>query len=182
MGSDAISAVPVRAKTRSISGNLAFSVASSCCCIATDCERLVPGMRSAWMAKSPSFRLGTNSLPMRVAIRPHSTTATAAAASITALAAITRSSSGPYQRLACTTRKFSVSLTRWPMNRATAAGMKVTDRIMAPTSAATTVNAIGWNIFPSTPVRAKMGKYTTMMMSCPNSSARRDSLDARNTS
>ena len=84
------------------------------------------------MAKSPSFRLGTNSLPMRVAIKPLSTTATAAAASTTALAAITRSSSGPYQRLACTTRKFSVSLTRWPMNRATAAGMKVTDRIMAP--------------------------------------------------
>ena len=27
------------------------------------------------------------------------------------------------------------------------------------------VNAMGWNIFPSTPVSAKMGRYTTMMMS-----------------
>ena len=165
MGSDAISAVPVRAKTRSISGNLAFSVASRRCCIATDCDRLVPGMRRAWMAKSPSFRLGTNSLPIRVAIRPHSTTATAAAVSTTALAVITRSSSGPYQRLACTISQFSFSLTRLPMNSATAAGMKVTDKIIAPTSAVTTVNAMGWNIFPSTPVRAKMGRYTTMMMS-----------------
>ena len=95
------------------------------------------------MAKSPSFKLGTNSLPIRVAIKPHNTTATAAVASTTALAAITRSSRGPYQRLACSIKKFSFSLTRLPMNSATAAGMKVTDKIMAPTSAATTVNAIG---------------------------------------
>ena len=59
----------------------------------------------------------------------------------------------------------SFDLTRLPMNSATAAGMKVTDKIIAPTSAATTVIAMGWNIFPSMPVRAKMGRYTTMMMS-----------------
>lgn len=108
-------------------------------------------MRSAWIAKSPSLRLGTNSLPIRVAINPHKITATAAAVSTTALAAMTRSSSGPYKRLAWPSRKFSFSLTRLPMNKATAAGMKVTDRIIAPTKAATTVKAMGWNIFPSTP-------------------------------
>jgi len=50
------------------------------------------------------------------------------------------------------------------MKTATAAGTNVTERIIAPSNAATTVKAIGWNIFPSTPVRAKIGKYTTMMI------------------
>jgi hypothetical protein len=84
--------------------------------------------------------------------------------------------------LAHSIRRLSFSLTLLPISSATAAGMKVTDRIMAPSKAATTVNAIGWNIFPSTPVSAKIGKYTTMMMSWPNSSGRRDSLAAENTS
>ncbi|MNC15727.1 hypothetical protein D3C75_635520 [compost metagenome] len=52
-------------------------------------------------------------------------------------------------------------------NRAMAAGTKVTERIMAPSRAMTTVKAIGWNILPSTPVRAKIGRYTTMMISWP---------------
>ncbi|MNO05457.1 hypothetical protein D3C81_2268500 [compost metagenome] len=46
----------------------------------------------------------------------------------------------------------------------------------------TTVNAIGWNIFPSTPLKAKIGKYTTMMINCPKISGRRASLAAANTS
>lgn len=41
-------------------------------------------------------------------------------------------------------------------NMAMAAGKKTTDRMMAPTSASTAVSAIGWNILPSTPVKAKM--------------------------
>ncbi len=44
--------------------------------------------------------------------------------------------------------KFSSSLTLPVMNSAIAAGTKVTERIIAPSSAVTTVNAIGWNIFP----------------------------------
>ena len=52
---------------------------------------------------------------------------------------------------------FSCSETLPVMKIATAAGINVTERIMAPRSAATTVKAIGWNIFPSTPVKAKMG-------------------------
>ncbi|MNP02908.1 hypothetical protein D3C76_947740 [compost metagenome] len=52
-------------------------------------------------------------------------------------------------------------------NNAIAAGTNVTERIMAPNSAITTVNAMGWNILPSTPVKAKIGRYTTMMINCP---------------
>ncbi len=94
MGSEAISAVPVRANTRSISGNSFLSAFSICICISSDCVRLVPGMRSAWMAKSPSLRLGANSLPRRVASSRLSATATAAAVSTTAGAAMTRASTG----------------------------------------------------------------------------------------
>ncbi len=94
IGSDAISAVPVRANTRSISGNFSFSVRSICFCISTDCVRLVPGIRSACTAKSPSPRLGTNSVPSRVASRPESTTATQAMVMTSGLAVITRASSG----------------------------------------------------------------------------------------
>ena len=68
------------------------------------------------------------------------------------------------------------------MNSATAAGMKVTVSTIAAASAITTVIAIGWNIFPSTPVSAKIGRYTTMMISWPKISARRASCDAANTS
>ena len=55
-------------------------------------------------------------------------------------------------------RRFSFSATLLPMNSATAAGMKVTDRTIAPNSAITTVSAMGWNILPSTPVSAKIGR------------------------
>ncbi len=44
------------------------------------------------------------------------------------------------------------------MNSATAAGMNVTVSAIAAASAITTVIAIGWNIFPSTPVNAKIGR------------------------
>ena len=86
--------MPVRANTRSISGNSFLSVVSICACMATDCVRLVPGMRSAWMAKSPSLRLGANSLPRREASSRDSATATPAAVSTTAGAAMTRASTG----------------------------------------------------------------------------------------
>jgi hypothetical protein len=41
---------------------------------------------------------------------------------------------------------------------AIAAGTKVSDNTMAPVRASTTVIAIGWNIFPSTPDSAKIGR------------------------
>ncbi|EKD97947.1 MAG: hypothetical protein ACD_23C00663G0002 [uncultured bacterium] len=71
---------------------------------------------------------------------------------------ITQSKVGAYPRLAQSINRLSVSLTLEPMKSATAAGMNVTDRIMAPSSAMTTVKAMGWNILPSTPVSAKMGR------------------------
>ncbi|MNI43439.1 hypothetical protein D3C73_977690 [compost metagenome] len=73
IGSEAISAVPVRANTRSTSGTLPRICVSRRCCMSTDCVRLVPGTRKACRAKSPSLRLGTNSLPMRLASTPLST-------------------------------------------------------------------------------------------------------------
>ena len=48
------------------------------------------------------------------------------------------------------------------------AGTKVSDRTIAPVRASTTVIAIGWNIFPSIPVSAKIGRYTAAMMNMPN--------------
>ncbi|MNE42806.1 hypothetical protein D3C80_1369540 [compost metagenome] len=78
IGSEAISAVPVRANTRSTSGTWLNTLCSSCCCMATDWLRLVPGTRNACKAKSPSLKLGTNSLPMRLANTPDNSTITAA--------------------------------------------------------------------------------------------------------
>ena len=107
---------------------------------------------------SPSFKLGTNSLPMRVASKPDKTTNTTAIESTTGLLAMDLTSAGSYPRFAHVMMRFSFSLTLLVINKATAAGMKVIERIMAPSSAATTVKAMGWNIFPSTPVSAKMGR------------------------
>ena len=59
---------------------------------------------------------------------------------------------------------------------AMAAGTKVIEKISAPINAAITVNAIGWNILPSTPSRANKGKYTNMMISMPNAAGLKTSL------
>ena len=45
-----------------------------------------------------------------------------------------------------------------PRNNATAAGTNVSDSTIALVRASTTVIAIGWNIFPSMPVSAKIGQ------------------------
>ena len=76
-GSVATSAVPILATTRSTSGNAAMR-ASSAVCIWMAWLRLVPGMRSACMAMSPSSRLGTNSEPIRDAPKPASNTSATA--------------------------------------------------------------------------------------------------------
>ena len=74
IGSEAISAVPVRANIRSTSGTCSMMAFSRRCCMSTDWVRLVPGTRNACKARSPSLRLGMNSLPMRVASTPLSST------------------------------------------------------------------------------------------------------------
>ena len=86
--------MPVRAKIRSISGNFSFRRTSSCFCISSDWLRLVPGMRSAWIAMSPSFRLGMNSLPMREASTPQATMNTVAAISTRGVRRSAMSSNG----------------------------------------------------------------------------------------
>ena len=57
----------MRANTRAISGTSRTSVVSICCCILTDCDRLVPGTRAVRTAMSPSSRFGANSSPSRLA-------------------------------------------------------------------------------------------------------------------
>ena len=69
----ATSAVPILATTRSTSG-ICLIRASRAVCIRMACDRLVPGMRKACMAMSPSSRLGTNSDPIRLAAKPAITT------------------------------------------------------------------------------------------------------------
>ncbi len=81
IGSEATSGVPILENTLSTSANCT-SRFSICFCISMDWVRLVPGMRMACIATSPSSRFGTNSLPSRVASRPHPTTSTSAPATI----------------------------------------------------------------------------------------------------
>ncbi|MNR30426.1 hypothetical protein D3C85_1478810 [compost metagenome] len=94
IGSEAISAVPVRANTRSTSGTFSRIRVSRRCCMSTDCVRLVPGTRKACRAKSPSLRLGTNSLPMRLVSTPLNTITPSAAPIATARWDITQVSAG----------------------------------------------------------------------------------------
>ena len=76
--------------------------------------------------------------------------------------------------------RFSVT---GPLNsKATAAGTKVTDSRIALSRAITTVMAIGWNILPSTPSRAKIGAYTAVIINTPNNAGRMTSRVASNTS
>ena len=123
-----------------------------------------------------------NSLPSRVASPSVASTIAPAPIITRAGRVMNAASTGSYARRAQRISRFSFSSTRSPMNSATAAGMNVTVSTIAAASAITTVIAIGWNILPSTPVSAKIGRYTTMMISCPKISARRASCDAPNTS
>jgi hypothetical protein len=54
----------------------------------------------------------------------------------------------------------------------------VSEKTSEPSSAKMTVNAIGRNSLPSTPSRVRIGKYTVMMISSPNSVGRRTSIAA----
>ncbi len=53
--------------------------------------------------------------------------------------------------------RLSFSVTLPVMTMAISAGTKVSESTKAATSAMITVSAIGWNIFPSTPVKVSRG-------------------------
>ena len=84
-------------------------------------------------------------------------TAIAANTTIAGLYRMAKSRVGRYIFWAVRISKFSFSESFPVRNMATAAGTKVMDSTAAPMRAAITVNAIGWNIFPSTPVRVRIG-------------------------
>ena len=63
-------------------------------------------------------------------------------------------------------------------SRLASAGTVVKDRTSAPSTAAQKVAAIGMNIFPSIPTRAKIGRNTTTMISSPKPAAVRISTAA----
>ena len=99
-----------------------------------------------------------NSEPSVVASQALAATNAAAAGTNTQRSRKAPASTGRYAALAARISTFSRSLTQPPRNTATAAGTKVTDSTIADSKAMTTVAAMGWNIFPSTPVRLKIGR------------------------
>ena len=66
----ATSAVPVRANMALISGNAFSNNFSVFSCIRKDCSKPVLGERICCTAKSPSLKVGANSLPIFVARTP----------------------------------------------------------------------------------------------------------------
>ena len=142
-----------------------MTVRSSWNCIASDCVRLVPGIRSACTARSPSSRLGMNSDPRRVASQPQKATNASAPIRNGTRSRSAAASTGVYSRLALRTMRFSFSSIRPLSKSATAAGTNVRDSTSAARSAMITASAIGRNIFPSTPVRARIGRLTRMTTS-----------------
>ena len=119
-------------------------------------------MRNACSATSPSSRLGTNSAPIRSASSTLAPTSRPAPPSDSHGRRCAARRTRAYPRCAeAMTRPSSSSI--FPRtNIATAAGTNVAENNNAPRSAATTVNAIGWNIFPSMPVNgAKSGTLTS---------------------
>ena len=137
IGSVATSAVPILANTRSTSGNCLMR-ASSVVCMPTAWSRLVPGMRSACSAMSPSSRLGMNSAAQARA--PAARRRPPAARRPTTTARATRSAQ-LQQRLrssACAATRSRGSPSPRPCrstNSATAAGTKVSDSTIAAVSA-----------------------------------------------
>ena len=72
-----------------------------------------------------------------------------------------------YTRWSQRMRAFSVSLTEPPKKNDASTGMSVMAKASAPPRANITVRAIGRNIFPSTPVSERIGRYTMVIMSTP---------------
>ena len=131
IGSVATSAVPILATTLSTSGNSLMRASSASAC-RSPASRPVPGMRSACSAMSPSSRLGTNSLPRRVASSPLRSDQQRRRPPATATrCASARRSSGAVPRLDARHQPVVALARRGPvMNRATAAGTKVSDSSM----------------------------------------------------
>src|SRR5690625_3282893 len=142
MGSVATSAVPIRAKSLSTSGN-ALILCSRISCISTACSRPVPGIRIACSAMSPSFNCGMNSEPRVVANHKQHATNTVAKPTTTQRNFRASLSSGWEADFALLMMMLSVSLILPFINTATAAGNTVNESTMADNKAITTVAAIG---------------------------------------
>ena len=143
-------------------------------------------MRSACKAISPSSKFGTNSVPSLVACTPDKITRATAPVTTGQRCCMANSNAGVYTCFAQPISRFSFSLIGPRTNKAIAAGTKVSERIKAANKAMTTVKAMGWNIFPSTPLKAKIGTYTIKIIITPNTLGRItsmvDSLTIRNRS
>ena len=87
-------------------------------------------------------------------------------------------SAGRYGRLICRMTQVSSSLPPLRKN-AQSTGMTVSEKISEPTIANEIANAIGRNIFPSTPSSVKSGRKTMMMMAIANTIGRPTSVAAR---
>ena len=138
-------------------------------------------MRNACIAISPSSKFGTNSLPSLLTEKPAIPTRPIAATTTNQRTLSAKVNEGRYSASEDLMMIFSFSLTG-PLNKiAIAAGTKVIDNNIAQHKAITTVIAIGWNIFPSTPVSANIGKYTAVIMNTPNKAGRMTSFVASKT-
>ena len=167
MGSLATSAVPIRLKTRSTSGSCAMRLL----------QRLLhlhrlreAGAGNAQRMHGDVAFVETRDELGAQARREQAGTAPPAqrAAPTTGMRCASDHRNAGSNRT-CTSRMTRFSCRELPpRNSATAAGTNVSDNSIALVNASTTVIAIGWNIFPSMPVSAKIGRYTAVMIPMPN--------------
>ena len=156
IGSEAISAVPVRVKTRATSGwaERTFSTSN---CMAWLSSSEIEGTRLAWTSRSPSSSVGANSRPRaKKATTPRASASAAPPATALGRATAARRTGSKRVRTA-----FMALVSPCPFGsrtaRAVRAGTKVRDSTKAPARANITVAAIGVNILPSTPSKVSSG-------------------------
>ena len=115
----------------------------------------------------PSLSVGTNSCfkLMKSMAVPTSSALTAPTTPQRVFQAMP--SSGAYADLAKRMKRLSFSRMLPVSSSEHSAGISVSDSTKAPPRASMTVMAMGWNIFPSIPVSARIGRYTSVMISTP---------------
>ena len=117
-----------------------------------------PTGRNKAKVVEPSSRVGTNSAPNRRNRATEAMNSTTAPQATQPRPAMPNARTREYSRWSQRMSAFSVSFTDPPKKNDASTGMRVMAKTSAPPRASITVRAIGWNIFPSTPVSERIGK------------------------
>jgi len=178
IGSMPISSEPLRETTRTSSGIAAIKALSTSCTIRVVVSRLMEGMDSSWIIRSPSSRVGMKVLPTKGNSSVVTTSKLAASTSNMRGLSRAAASKGRYSAVSLRLSQGSSCSSLLIRNEATT-GITVSENTSEPSNANTMVIVTGPNNLPSSPCNDSKGRNTIMIMMMPAVTGTATSFTAR---